>query len=80
MSLRFLWLGPDTDLGFRGGGSMDKEEAEGDPPTEEPWRGKDEGGGGDARRFPLRFEVEEETLPGGSESVSDISEFLEDGV
>jgi len=60
---------------------MDKEgETERVPLTEEPWCGKEEDGGGDARRFPFRSREEEETLPGGSELVSDISEFLEDSV
>ena len=59
---------------------MDKEEeAELDSLTGEPWFEREEGGG-DARRFPFRFEVEEGTIFGGSESASDIPEFLRDGV
>ena len=54
-------------------------EGERDPLTEEPSFGEEEGGG-DTRRFPFHFKAGEETLPGCLESVSDISEFLEDGV
>ena len=42
-------------------------------------RGKEDGGG-DARCFPFRFNVEEGARSGGSDSASDTSEFLEDGV
>ena len=59
---------------------MDKEgEGERDSLTEEPSFGE-EASGGDARRFPFRFGVEHGTLVGSSESASEISEFLEDGV
>ena len=49
-----------------------------DSRTEELRFGKEENGGGDAGRFPFRFKLEEETCLGGSESASDVSEFLED--
>lgn len=72
LSLRFLWLRPDTELGFRG------EEPICDEGGEEC--GSGDGGGGDARRFPFPFNVEGETSSDASDSESDLSEPLEDGV
>jgi len=45
-----------------------------------PRLGEEECGEGGVRCFPFRFEVEGETLLGGSESASDTSGFFEGGV